>query len=112
MRDLLHSYRLSGYRGQAWQLQVGSLKGVGALVCRASKHVRVVRLPRSGGLVTRSPAARKGARARRVREYFYGPQGTLAPHSQTARLEDLRIFRVGGGPRAPSSALPLGTASF
>ena len=44
----------------------------------------------------------------RVREYFYGVRGDLSPASQTARLDDLRIYRIGGGPRAPTSALPLG----
>lgn len=32
----------------------------------------------------------------------------LSPASQTARFEDLEVYRVGGGPRAPSSALPIG----
>ena len=32
----------------------------------------------------------------------------LSPASQTARFEDLQVYRVGGGPRAPSSALPIG----
>lgn len=33
------------------------------------------------------------------------------PASQTIRLEDVEIFRAGGAPRAPSSALPLGASS-
>lgn len=61
--------------------------------------------------MTRPPQARKDARVRRVREYFYGPDGTLQPHSQTVPAEQLQLFRVGGGFRAPSSALPLGAAS-
>jgi hypothetical protein len=32
----------------------------------------------------------------------------LSPASQTARLEELQVYRVGAGPRAPSSALPIG----
>ena len=44
----------------------------------------------------------------RVKEYFYGVRGDLSPHSQTVRLDDLRIYRIGGGPRAPTSALPIG----
>ena len=47
----------------------------------------------------------------RVEEYFYGPHRTLVPASQTVKLEDVEIYRVGGAPRAPSSALPIGAAS-
>lgn len=68
----------------------------------------MVRLHKSGGVVERSPGVRKQARTRRVREYFYGARGDLSPHSQTVSFESLRFFRIGGGPRAPSSALPLG----
>lgn len=31
--------------------------------------------------------------------------------SQTAKLADYYIYRVGGGPKAPSSALPIGAKS-
>ena len=68
----------------------------------------MVRLHSSGGVVTRTPQVRKQSRTRRTKEYFYGVRGDLSPHSQTASFEELRIFRIGGGPRAPSSALPLG----
>ena len=78
------------------------------LLCRAQQGVSVVRLHSSGGVVSRTPAVRKQARMQRVREYFYGVRGDLSPHSQTVRLDDLRIYRIGGGPRAPTSALPIG----
>jgi len=70
----------------------------------------VVRLHSSGGVVSRTGAVRKQARMQRVKEYFYGVRGDLSPHSQTVRLDDLRIYRIGGGPRAPTSALPIGVA--
>ena len=72
----------------------------------------MVRLHSSGGVVSRTPAVRKQARMQRVREYFYGVRGDLSPHSQTVRLDDLRIYRIGGGPRAPTSALPIGADAF
>lgn len=75
---------------------------------RAQAEVSVVRLHSSGGVVARSPAVRKTARTQRVRDYFYGVRGDLSPHSQTVAFEELRVFRIGGGPRAPTSALPLG----
>jgi len=79
----------------------------------AAAAVAVVKVKQSGGTVTRPPAARQAARIQRVREYFYGFAHELAPHSQTIPLEDLagRIYRVGGGPKAPSSALPIGQTS-
>ena len=76
--------------------------------CRTQAEVSVVRLHSSGGCVSRTQQVRKQARMQRVREYFYGVRGDLSPASQTARLDDLRIYRIGGGPRAPTSALPLG----
>ena len=75
---------------------------------RAQQGVELLRLHASGGVVSRTGPVRKQARTQRVREYFYGVRGDLAPHSQTARLDDLRIYRIGGGPRAPTSALPIG----
>lgn len=77
---------------------------------RPRADVAVVRLHSSGGVVARAPAQRKTARTRRVREYFYGARGDLSPHSQTVGFDDLRFYRVGGGPRAPSSALPIGAS--
>lgn len=71
----------------------------------------VVRLPKSGGVVTRTKELRQAARKQRVEEYFYGPAKELSPASQTARFEELQIYRVGGGPKAPSSALPIGATS-
>jgi polyribonucleotide 5'-hydroxyl-kinase len=73
--------------------------------------VSVVKLPRSGGVVTRPRELRAAARKARVDEYFYGRGRALAPASQTARAEELEVFRVGGGPKAPPSALPIGAAS-
>jgi trehalose 6-phosphate synthase/phosphatase len=53
------------------------------------------------------------ARSVRTREYFYGPSAgpALCPHAGSARFDELSIFRMGGGPRAPSSALPVGAVS-
>jgi polyribonucleotide 5'-hydroxyl-kinase len=73
--------------------------------------VDVVKLPKSGGVVTRSRELRTRARKARVEEYFYGPLKELAPVSQSARVEDLQIYKVGGGPKAPASALPIGATS-
>lgn len=79
-----------------------------AAACRGERNIEILKVSRSEGVVTRSPAFRKSARLLRCKEYFYGPQGNLMPHSQTAKFSELRIFKIGGGARAPSSALPIG----
>jgi hypothetical protein len=54
--------------------------------------------------VERTPEFRRKSRDARIREYFYGPAGDLSPHSHTMAFGQVSIFRVGSGPRAPSSA--------
>ncbi len=68
----------------------------------------VLYVPRSGGVVQRSTAVRRAARTHRIREYFYGPDNLLAPHSTQVLASDVVLLRVGGSPQAPSSALPIG----
>lgn len=68
----------------------------------------VVYVPRSGGVVQRSAGRRRTARTNRIREYFYGPENLLAPHSTQVLASDVVLLRVGGSPQAPSSALPIG----
>ncbi|KAL3631306.1 Protein CLP1 [Castilleja foliolosa] len=71
-------------------------------------NVDVVKLQKSGGVVPRNAKAREEARTFRIREYFYGLANDLLPHSITANFSDLCIYKVGGGPQAPRSALPAG----
>lgn len=78
---------------------------------RSSPGTQVLKLARSGGVVVRSRELRAQARKVRVEEYFYGFRKELSPASQTARFDDLQVYRVGGGPRAPTSALPIGATS-
>ena len=68
----------------------------------------VVKLSRSGGVIGRTPTVRANARNKSVREYFYGPAGDLCPHQKTFQWREMSVWRVGGGPAAPSSALPIG----
>jgi len=75
------------------------------------KNITVVKVAKSGGVVMRSKEYRADARKRRVEEYFYGAHKELAPASQNAKLDELQIYRVGGGPKAPASALPIGATS-
>jgi len=80
------------------------LKGTEGVVDRV-----VAKLAKSGGVVTRDNVYRRKLRMKSIRNYFYGPAKELCPHQQYFSFEELKIFRVGGGPQAPSSALPLGS---
>ncbi|KAK6118316.1 hypothetical protein DH2020_047887 [Rehmannia glutinosa] len=77
-------------------------------VLKNKANVDVVKLHKSGGVVSRNAKVRQKARAFRIREYFYGLTNDLSPHSNIANFSDLCIYRVGGGPQAPRSALPVG----
>ena len=75
------------------------------------KGITVVKVPKSDGVVLRSKEYRSDARRRRVEEYFYGIQRDLHPASQTAKIGEFQLYKVGGGPKAPTSALPIGATS-
>ncbi|XP_068650082.1 protein CLP1 homolog [Aristolochia californica] len=77
-------------------------------VLKGKSNVDVVKLHKSGGVVSRNPKIRQKARSFRIREYFYGLVNDLSPHSNTANFSDLFVYRIGGGPQAPRSALPIG----
>lgn len=72
------------------------------------KNKDIVKLHKSGGVVQRSSKARQQARSTRIREYFYGIGNDLSPHSNIVNFSDISVFRIGGGPQAPRSALPIG----
>ncbi|KXZ44284.1 hypothetical protein GPECTOR_70g515 [Gonium pectorale] len=78
-----------------------------------SPRTQLVKLPKSGGAVKREADERRAARDGRIREYFYGPPSApLQPATQTVRAADLAVYRIGSGPRAPNTALPLGAVSL
>jgi len=82
------------------------------LLKQFGKNVKVVKLAKSGGVVTRDPAYRRKTRMNRIREYFYGPTGgDLSPHSTIVDFKDVSVYRVGGQITAPQSALPIGASS-
>ncbi|XP_041847073.1 polyribonucleotide 5'-hydroxyl-kinase Clp1 isoform X2 [Melanotaenia boesemani] len=70
--------------------------------------VRVVLLPKSGGVVERSKECRRDTRDEKIREYFYGFRGvSFYPFSYEVRFSDVRIYKI-GAPSIPDSCLPLG----
>ena len=77
-------------------------------VLKNKPNVDVVKLQKSGGVVSRNEKFRQRSGSRRIREYFYGIANDLGPHSSTVNFSDLLVFRIGGGPKAPRSALPIG----
>ncbi|OWM69766.1 hypothetical protein CDL15_Pgr025615 [Punica granatum] len=80
-------------------------------VLKNNPNVDVVKLQKSGGVVSRSNKFRQRTRSFRIREYFYGPGNDLSPHANIANFSDLSIYRIGGGLQAPHSALPIGAKS-
>jgi len=77
-------------------------------VARIGRAIQVIKLNKSGGVVTRDTDYRRKSRTEKIKEYFYGPTGDLSPHSTLVDFDDFVLLRVGGGPQAPSSALPIG----
>ncbi|GAB4822312.1 hypothetical protein N2152v2_009358 [Parachlorella kessleri] len=118
---LRHTIQARGLRrgraGHALKVDVVVVVGDERLYSQLSNELRhqkglsCVKLSKSGGVVTRSRELRQQARKLRVEEYFFGVLKELSPASQTAPLEELQVYRVGGGPKAPTSALPIGATS-
>ncbi|KAJ4700906.1 Protein CLP1-like [Melia azedarach] len=77
-------------------------------VLKNKPNVDVVKLQKSGGVVSRNSKVRQKTRSFRIREYFYGLTNDLSPHANVANISDLHVYRIGGGPQAPRSALPIG----
>ncbi|XP_050388595.1 polyribonucleotide 5'-hydroxyl-kinase Clp1 [Patella vulgata] len=71
------------------------------------EFVSVVLLPKSGGVVERSKNTRAEARDARTREYFYGIDNSLYPHTFEIKFTEVKIYKI-GAPELPESCLPLG----
>ncbi|XP_043471503.1 protein CLP1 homolog [Leptopilina heterotoma] len=69
--------------------------------------VKVVHLPKSGGVVERGQSQRAETRDAAVREYFYGLRTPLYPHSLEIKFSEARLYKI-GAPILPTSCMPLG----
>mmetsp|Transcript_6184 Transcript_6184/g.10985 ORF Transcript_6184/g.10985 Transcript_6184/m.10985 type:complete len:432 (+) Transcript_6184:273-1568(+) len=70
----------------------------------------IIKVPRSGGVVENDASAQKRESSNRIREYFEGPRGHLAPHRLELKLgEDVQIFLTKQVMVADSSLRPIGT---
>jgi len=77
----------------------------------SNASIRMVKLIKSGGVITRSQPYRRKMRIDRIREYFYGcGKDTLYPYQTVLDFKEVIIYKIGGGPQAPSSALPIGAS--
>lgn len=68
----------------------------------------VLKIPKSGGVVEKNASYRKQERTKSIRRYFYGSNDEYSPFPLTLSFKDLHLRRVGEGPIAPNSALPIG----
>ena len=76
---------------------------------RVDQDVQVVLLPKSGGVVARSKAARRQSRDQSVYRYFYGTSRELFfPHSFDVKFSEVQIYKI-GSPSVPASCLPIDT---
>lgn len=74
-----------------------------------SSSVKVLKVPRAGGVVAKDSAFRRASQAKSFKSYFYGPRAEFHPFSLTISLGNVTIYRVADATAlAPSSALPLG----
>jgi len=79
------------------------------LVRDMPSFVKVVWLPKSGGVVERDQSQRAKSRDSRVKRYFYGVDQKLLPHSFSVKFSDLKdkIWKI-GAPQLPAHLMPIG----
>ena len=82
------------------------------LVRDMPSFVKVVWLPKSGGVVERPQEQRIEARDARIKRYYYGYDNKLFPHSFDVKFSDIKdkIYKI-GAPSLPDSCMPLGMKS-
>ena len=74
-----------------------------------NEEVKVLKVPRSGGTVSKDSAFRRQSQSKAYKSYFYGPRMEFHPFSLTIPFASILIYRVADATAlAPSSALPLG----
>ena len=75
------------------------------------EKAQVVKIPKSGGVVSRDEKTRRKLRENKIRQYFYGVKADLCPQQKSVSFSEIVIYQIGGGPQAPLSALPIGAQS-
>ena len=88
---------------------IGDEKLLNILTNEYPSGLQIIKVAKSGGVVTRDKDLRRQFQLYRVKQYFYGgSKTTLTPFSQTVPLSDIICRRAIVGSIAPSSALPIG----
>lgn len=104
-------YKLLTHAAQAFEvdaiLVMDQERLYNELVRDMPDFVKVVFVPKSGGVVERSKSLRVESRDKRVREYFYGVKTPLYPHSFEVKWSEARLYKI-GAPVLPASCMPLG----
>lgn len=72
------------------------------------KRSTTIKLNKSGGVVVRTDKQKQQLRNNAIRQYFYGLNNELSPHTQVIHWREIEIYRLGGGYIAPNTALPIG----
>ncbi|KAJ3291651.1 hypothetical protein HDU79_002162 [Rhizoclosmatium sp. JEL0117] len=76
---------------------------------QGSRDVSVLKLAKSGGVVSRDKAYRRALQSAKIREYFYGTtKFPLSPFSNIVSFNELAVRRVGDATTILASALPIG----
>jgi len=78
-------------------------------ISKLNPNIQIVKMPKSGGVVTRDAQTRRKAQSNRIKEYFYGRMGDLCPHSTLISFNNFRVFKTSVGPAVPMSVLPIGS---
>eukprot|EP01147_Barroeca_monosierra_P001813 gene1813-4913_t len=75
------------------------------------ENVRVIKLPKSGGVLPVEHDAKQFRYRQLIRRYFYGTPfyRPLMPHTITLPFSLLRIFKI-GAPEVPLDCLPIGAS--
>jgi polyribonucleotide 5'-hydroxyl-kinase len=76
---------------------------------KSVQDMKLVNLPKSGGVVSRDPVWRRTSRKSKIKEYFYGASYDLCPRQLVIKIADVQVFKIFAAKEAPSSMLPLGT---
>lgn len=77
-------------------------------LAKSKPDIKVLLVPKSGGVVMRSQEHRADMRDQRIRRYFYGtPSKPLYPFSFDIPFAQFTAYKI-GSPNLPTSCMPLG----
>ncbi|CAH2313105.1 Voltage-dependent calcium channel subunit alpha-2 delta-3 [Pelobates cultripes] len=68
--------------------------------------MRIVFLPKSGGVSKQSKELRRKFQYQQMRDYFYGPRGLFYPHAFEVKFSDVHIYKVETSP-VSESCIPM-----